>query len=35
MEARDLDELVRASAHYYNTSDELDVLCRTLRERNR
>jgi cysteine desulfurase/selenocysteine lyase len=35
MEARDLDELVRAPAHYYNTSDELDVLCRTLRERNR
>ena len=35
MEARGLDELLRASAHYYNTGDELEILCRALHGRNR
>lgn len=35
MEARGLEELVRASVHYYNTGDELEVLCSTLHGRSR
>jgi cysteine desulfurase / selenocysteine lyase len=31
-EARGLPELVRASAHYYNTEDELDALCRVVEQ---
>ncbi|MHA6631432.1 aminotransferase class V-fold PLP-dependent enzyme [Pseudonocardia sichuanensis] len=34
MEARGLEELVRASAHYYNADADLDLLCRILRDRN-
>lgn len=29
---RHLDAVVRASVHYYNNNDELDALCRTLRD---
>lgn len=32
MDRRGLDELVRASVHYYNTSEELDRLCGALAE---
>ncbi|MGH3764833.1 MAG: aminotransferase class V-fold PLP-dependent enzyme [Pseudonocardiaceae bacterium] len=36
METRGLEELVRASVHYYyNTTDELTALCTTLRGRSR
>lgn len=35
MENRGLNELVRASVHYYNTCAELGALCGTLRGRNR
>lgn len=32
MEARELDEVVRASLHYYNTDDEIDRFCAALEE---
>jgi selenocysteine lyase/cysteine desulfurase len=30
MTARGLTEVNRASVHYYNTTDELDALCRAI-----
>lgn len=32
MEARNLDIVVRASVHYYNTSDEIDTFCNVLEQ---
>jgi selenocysteine lyase/cysteine desulfurase len=30
MTARQLDQIIRASAHYFNTEAEIDQLCRTV-----
>ncbi len=32
MEARRLENIVRASVHYYNTDDEIDRFCQVLEE---
>jgi selenocysteine lyase/cysteine desulfurase len=32
MEQRGLSEVVRASVHYYNTEEEIDLLCAQLAE---